>query len=116
MKKIESLEDEMSGKATYDLGNGQWITLDQRAIRDCGLEALLKSHGVELPSGRVPVYQRGEKIGTVPATFEPSTIKPTTFLYDVRPGDFKFAGDRWIASNMLGPGDLDAITEFHRNL
>lgn len=61
---------------------------------------------------RVDVMQEGRKIGTVPPSFDPAAIKSTSFMYDPRPGDFRFDGSAWVASNMLGPGDLEAVPGF----
>lgn len=115
MRKVESLQDDMNGTTTYDLGNGKWVTLDLREVRECGLVEVMKAHGVEIPTGRLPVYQRGKEIGTLPEVFEPAAIKSTSYFYDVRPGDFKREGDRWVASPTLGPGDLESVPEFRRS-
>jgi hypothetical protein len=60
----------------------------------------------------VPVMQSGRRVGSVPATFDPTKIKSTNWLYDVRPGDFVRDGDTWIANRTLGPGDLEAVPGF----
>lgn len=116
MRRLESIEDEMRGRVTYDLPDGKRIQFDARAVRDYGIAELLRAHGYEPPIGRVDVMQYGRRIGTVPADFEPFSIKSQTFLYDPRPGDFRREGNAWIASKSLGPGDLDAIPGFTRDM
>lgn len=61
---------------------------------------------------RLSVMQGGEKIGSVPASFDPMTIRSTSVLYSVRQGDFQLEGNVWVACNTLGPGDLDAVPGF----
>lgn len=61
---------------------------------------------------RIPVMQYGRRIGSVPPSFDPERIRSATFLYDPRPGDFVRHGDVWVANNMLGPGDLEAVPGF----
>lgn len=107
-------ENPITGDVAYELPNGRWIKFDARALREYGIEALLEAAGERdaIPVGRVDVIQRGKKIGTVPAAFEPSAIKSTSYFYDVRAGDFVRDGDKWIASGTLGPGDLEAVPGF----
>src|SRR5262249_13657146 len=62
--------------------------------------------------GHVPVIQDGRRVGTVPPSFDPGDIRSTSFLYTPRPGDFRREGDAWIASDSLGPGDLEAVPGF----
>lgn len=115
MRKIDSIEDDMRGRVTYDLGNGKWITLDARTVREHGLKEVLKYAGVDLPTGRLPVFQGGLEIGSVPVLFEPLAIQSKSFLYDARPGDFKRIDRGWEASKYLGPGDLEAVPGFEWN-
>lgn len=61
---------------------------------------------------RVDVIQHGEKVGTVPPSFDPKRIESRSWLYDPRPEDFQFDGSAWVANNMLGPGDLEAVRGF----
>lgn len=62
---------------------------------------------------RVPVYQRGRLIGSLPYSFHTATFKSKSFLYDQRPGDFKRTRDGgWEVANSMGPGDLEAIPGF----
>lgn len=62
--------------------------------------------------GRIPVIQDGRKIGTVPASFDPLSIKSVSRLYTPRAGDFRIGGDGWVANPMLGSGDLEAVPGF----
>ncbi len=114
MRRIESLEDQMNGTVTFDLGNNQFIKIDARDVREYGVEEILRSagHGDKIPTGRVNVMQRGRLVGTVPATFDPAAIKSASFLYDPRPGDFIRKADHWEADKMLGPGDLECVSGF----
>ncbi|MGB5905760.1 MAG: hypothetical protein WBH00_23215 [Xanthobacteraceae bacterium] len=105
----------MNGTVTYELGDGRWVTLDAHAVQLYGAADLLREMGVEMPTARVPVIQHGRRVGTVPGDFEPLNAKSRTFLYDVRPGDFKREGDHWVADKMLGPGDLDSLLGFERD-
>ena len=115
MRRIEDpVKLSMRGIVTYELADGRRIDFDARALREFGIEALMKSAGIAdaIPSGRVDVWQSGKKIGTVPATFDPMAIKSTSWLYDVRHGDFVRDGDYWTANWTLGPGDLEAVPGF----
>lgn len=114
MRRIENIADEMRGQVTYEISPGICITVDARLVREHGLEEVLKAYGVKVPKGRLPVFQCGKEIGSVPSVFDPIAIKSKSFLYEVRPGDFKRTDDGWEASNTLGPGDLDAIPDFWR--
>lgn len=113
------MEDDLQNCWTYELPSGQMIKLDRRAVADVGAAKLMRSYGIApFDSGEeskmLPVYQGSRKVGILPSTFDPLTAKSSTFLYDVRAGDFKRDGDRWIACKTLGPGDLDALSEFRR--
>jgi hypothetical protein len=114
MQRIEDIEDRMNGVATYEFANGKRIKLDAKSVERYGVEQILRDSGFGylLPTGRVDVIQDGRRIGTVPATFDPASIKSTSFFYDPRAGDFKRDGDKWVAASMLGPGDLEAIPTF----
>lgn len=114
MRRIESPEDMMRGTLTYEVSEGRFITVDARLVQKHGLQEVLSCYGIKAAEGRLPVFQRGVEVGSVPADFEPCAVKPTTFLYDVRPGDFKRTDKGWEACRTLGPGDLDAIPEFQR--
>lgn len=107
-------ENPIDGSVTYELSGGRYIKFDGRMIREHGIAELLRHAGLadEIPSGRVDVMQRGKKIGTVPATFEPMSIKSSSLLYEPRGGDFVRKGDAWVADKMLGPGDLEAVPGF----
>lgn len=111
---FEQRIDPMTGNVTVTLPDGRWITIDGRAFRELGLEKALRFCGYDgpLPTERVAVYQHGEQIGSVPAMFEPYSIKSTSPWYQPRGGDFERDGDKWIASRTLGPGDLEAVPGF----
>lgn len=61
---------------------------------------------------RMPVMQEGRKVGTVPPTFDPTNIRTNSIMYDPRPGDFVWQNDHWVASPMLGDGDLGVVSGF----
>lgn len=114
MQRIEDIAYQMRGTVTYALPDGRRVRFDARAVREFGIEALMKAEGLAdmIPTGRLDVFQHGKKVGTVPAAFEPIAVKSTSFWYNVRPGDFVREGDRWNASRTLGPGDLEAVPGF----
>jgi hypothetical protein len=116
LKRVDSIEDQARGVVRYDLGNGQMACFDLEAVRLRGVGELLRYAGVALPKDRVPVWQGGRKIGSVPWDFEPMAIKSRSALYDVRQGDFRREAAGWIASDTLGFGDLDAVPGFNREV
>ncbi len=114
MRRIDSIEDQMEGVVTYELGNGRRVRMDARIAREYGPGEILREMGLgdQVPTEHIVVTQHGRKIGTVPGDFDPFTIKSKNYFYDPRPGDFRRDGDVWIASRMLGPGDLEAVPGF----
>ena len=113
MKRVETIEDYLSGTATYELSDGRFVKFYAEDIKRFGLSTLLNSCGAhEDTSERVQVVQHGRVVGTVPGDFDPLFIKSKSFFYDPRPGDFKHDGKSWVASRTLGPGDLLAIPGF----
>lgn len=114
MRKIESLEDEMCDLVTYELGDGQRISLSARVVRGYGIEAVLQGtpYADDLPTERVAVKQWGRVIGTVPGAFDPTLAKSKSFFYDFRRGDFVRDGDSWKAAHNMGPGDFEAVPGF----
>lgn len=112
MRRVDHIDDEMRGRVTYELDDGRFIQFSVQDVREHGLDALLSAHGVKIPKDRIPVFQDGQRIGSVHATFEPMSIKSKSFFYDVRPGDFTRTKDGWDASRQLGPGDLHAVPGF----
>lgn len=60
----------------------------------------------------IAVLQDGRRIGTVPPSFDPEHIESRSPLYRPRSGDFRRKGDVWVASTMLGNGDLEAVPGF----
>lgn len=63
------------------------------------------------PRSRVPIYQAGRLVGTMPPDFN-GAARSTSFMYDPRPNDFKPRDDGFDADPKLGPGDLTAIPGF----
>jgi hypothetical protein len=114
VRRLQSIEDEKQDVVTYEFADGKRIQLDGRAVSEYGVASLLRGteYGDLLPTERLPVYQRGKVIGSVPGTFDPETIKSTSFFYDVRRGDFIREGDGWTAAKNLGDGDLYAVPGF----
>jgi hypothetical protein len=104
--------DEMRGTVTYDLGNGRYATFDTRIVREVGLATLLQDYDIEMPTERLPVIHHGRRVGTMAPDFDPVTARSISFMYDVRPGDFRREGDTWVAGRTLGPGDLECVAGF----
>jgi hypothetical protein len=71
-----------------------------------------KGEGRIAATWQIAVMQDGERIGTVPPSFDPGKIESLNALYQPRFGDFRREGDVWIADTMLGPSDLDAVPGF----
>lgn len=122
MRRIEDPASYVKGVVTYEyqdpkLGR-RWIDLDARAIQEYGLEKVLSYAGLGhlIPTERVQVVQHGRVVGSLPGSFDPAACRSTSLLYDPRPGDFVRDGDKWVASRTLGPGDLDAVQGFRRDL
>lgn len=61
---------------------------------------------------RIPVYQDGVRVGTVPPDFDPESFVSRSVLYRPRRGDFQQIGSHFDASPSLGNGDLEAVTGF----
>jgi hypothetical protein len=117
MERITDAVDVVQGTVTYKLPDGRWITFDARAVREYGLAELMRAEGLErfMPTERLPVYQYGRRIGTMPADFDPASARSTFFMYDVRPGDFRREGDTWVADRTLGASDVDCVAGFIRD-
>lgn len=115
MKRIEDIGDEMQGFVTYELPDGRYARFDVRAVREHGLAAMAKEYGITMPTERVPVWQYGRRVGTVPGDFDIAFARSNHFLYDVRPGDLKREGDHWVADRTLGASDLDCLVGFVRD-
>lgn len=114
MRLVDSIEDRMNRFMTFELDDGRCVRLDARAVEEFGAAEILTSMGIMVNKGKpVPVYQRGQMVGTVPFDFEPAMIKSKTMLYDPRPGDFRRTKTGWEASPQMGPGDLLAISGFN---
>lgn len=115
MKRIESPMDYARGTVTYDVGNGRYATFDARAVERFGLATLLKEYGVEMPTERVPVFQYGRRIGTLPPDFDLAFARSNSFMYDVRPGDLTRDGDKWVVGRTMGASDIDCVVGFIRD-
>lgn len=116
MIKLESIEDQMRGVATYELRGGKRVRLDANAVREYGAAEIIRSmgHGGLLPTERVPVMQYGRHIGTLPPDFDPSNVKSRSVLYNPRPGDFRREGDVWVVGRTMGASDVDMVPGFRR--
>jgi hypothetical protein len=115
MKRLESPMDYARGTVTYDIGDGRYATFDARAVERYGLAELLKEYGVEMPTERVPVFQYGRRIGTMPADFDPYFGRSVSFIYDLRPGDFTRTSDGWVVGRTMGASDVDCVAGFIRD-
>jgi hypothetical protein len=115
MRRLEGPLDQARSTVTYELDDGRWATFDARAVQQFGLARLLEAYCVEMPTERVPVMHHGRRVGTMAPDFDPLSARSISFMYDVRPGDFRREGDGWIAANNLGPGDLDCVAGFVRD-
>lgn len=114
IRRVDNIEDEMRGTVTYDLGGGQMVRFSVEDIHRYGAKQMLKSVGVEVSIERVPVFQDGRQVGTLPGDFEPMFLISYSLLYQPRPGDFRMEDEKWVADRMLGTGDLDAVPGFQR--
>ncbi len=64
---------------------------------------------------RLPVIQDSRIIGSFPADFNPRFAKSRSFMYDIRPYDFKLENGKWIVHQSLGASDVDCVIGFIRN-
>lgn len=108
------LPDHPNGDRLYHLSDGTHLVFPCEAAYLYTEEAFLKSNGARLLRDRIPVLQRGRKIGTLPRSFDWATSKTDNFFVSLRPGDFVLHDDHWEASWSLGPGDLESIPELRR--
>jgi hypothetical protein len=117
MKRLESMEDDMRGVATYELRNGMRATLEAASVKRYGAAEILRRmvHGDLLPTERVPVMQYGRRVGTLPPDFDPTNVKSRSFLYDYRRNDLVFEDGAWVANRTLGARDLDCVVGFERD-
>jgi hypothetical protein len=114
MRRIESPLDYARNTVTYELPDGKWATFDVRAVERYGLAGLVKEYGVEMPTDRVPVFQYGQRIGTMPADFDPYFGRSVSFMYDIRPGDFTRTNEGWVVGRTMGASDVDCVAGFVR--
>lgn len=112
MYRVNSEEDFRNGVVTYEMDDGKRVCLDAKAVELYGAVKLLAEHGYKPPTERLPIFQFGHKVGTVPGAFDPFDIRSTSFLYQPRSGDFVRVAEGWAAGNTLGPGDLEAVPGF----
>lgn len=96
---------EMSGPVT-GVSADIAVTSHQRPCHSCAGAGVVES------MDRVPVYQFGRKIGTVPHDFDPNSFVSRSVMYRPRRGDFQQIGYHFDASPSLGNGDLEAVTGF----
>jgi hypothetical protein len=115
MKRLEGPLDQVRNTVTYELPDGRWATFDVRAVERFGLDALLREYGVEMPTDRVPVFQYGRQIGTMPPGFDPAFARSNSFMYDIRPGDFVRDGKGWVVGRTMGASDVDCVVGFVRD-
>lgn len=113
MRRIENpMDDFRNRKVTYELDDGRRVDVDPRLIQEIGLRKVMERLGVEMPAERIPVFHHGERVGTVPAEFDPAFIKSKSFFYDPRPGDFTRIAEGWQVSHTMGPGDVASVPGF----
>lgn len=115
MRRIENPLDHERGTVTYDLGDGRCATFNARAVQAFGLDRLLQAEGIEAPTERLPVIHHGRRVGTMAPGFDPMFARSMSFMYDIRPVDFRREGNTWVAARNLGPGDLDCVAGFVRD-
>ena len=80
-----------------------------KTLDDC---RLCRGAGLVEITDRIPVYQFGVKIGTVPHNFDPDSFVSRSIVYRPRRGDFQQVGYHFDASPSLGNGDLEAVAGF----
>ncbi len=110
----ETLENQVKRTITVDLGDGRMVNVEKDFIRMFGLKAVAEHFEVPASDRYLPVVYHGRVVGFLPEAWHPLEIKSKTFLYDPRPGDFVREGDEWIAARTLGPGDIEAVSDFVR--
>lgn len=109
------LDNPEKDQQAYELEGGRFIMLDGHLVRKYGAADLLYRSGLgpnpkDMP--RLPVYQGGVMIGTVPGDFDPSQVKSDSLLYDPRRGDFTEVTNGFQAASSLCPGDIAAVVGF----
>jgi hypothetical protein len=113
MFRVESIEDQMRDVVTFEIEpSGERVVFDGKMARELGAAGLKKYLGMAPSTGRLPVKQAGQIVGTLPEDFDPLFIKSTNFFYDPRSGDFVLRDGAWEACPRLGPGDLEAVPGF----
>ena len=105
MREITTLEDQMKDQRRFQSGE-QFLLLSRHEIEmGGGLRAALDRYGMELDNRMLPVFWHGREIGQLSAYWHPSMVQ-RSLMYEPRDTDFVRDGDKWIANDMLGPGDL----------
>lgn len=117
VERLDGLMDDMRGVVTYRVTIGRavrCIPFKKSYLEDVGLAEAMRREGFDYKpkTERVPLYQRGRRIGTLPGSFDPIFIKSINPLYQVRGGDFVRTDDGWKACNTMGPGDLESVPGF----
>lgn len=114
VKRIPSISDETGRTIRYRLINGRIVRSDEQALSDLMLTEALRRTGVDPANqgSRLPVMQKGQIVGTLPASFEPSAIGDQSFMYGSKPSDFRREGNVWVADQMLGLGNLASVPGF----
>jgi len=92
--------------APFTASSEMTVTKTLEACRRCNGAGAIEN------TDRIPVYQYGVKIGTVPPDFDPGSIVSRNIMYRPRPGDFQQIGSHIDASPSLGNGDLEAVPGF----
>lgn len=118
--RVEIIDDPIlakRGEIAIRVGRDRYHSIEINKVRQAGLKKFCGAiFGIDIGDARVPVIQHGRTVGTLPDVWHPALAVSTSFLYEPRPGDFVRAGAVWIAHPTLGPGDLDAITDFQRSV
>lgn len=116
MRKIENAKDKKNSVVNYELDDGRRVQINAKDVEEHGAIACLRrmGFGTQLPEEPIPVFQRGRRIGTMPADYNPSREARRAALYDPRPDDFRFENGMWIVNPMLETADIDAIPGFVR--
>ena len=116
IEDVTSIEDERRRIARYRLPDGKMLAVGIESLELHGLDRILRGAGYgHLLNARMPVVWCGRIIGTLPAAFDSRNIQSASFMYQPRAGDFTRDGDRWIASDTMGLGDLRYVVGFEES-
>lgn len=116
MERLDNIYNYANGIVHYRLNDGRIIPLDEAEVRRIGAAEVLRQsgYGDYVPTRRLDVHQNGRKIGSVPPDFDPAMVRTRAWLAESLPGDFHREDDIWVASQALGPRDLDVVPGFKR--